>query len=308
VAKPGQAFGCRPKNGGSNPSPSYLRKCNNYKMQEKLTIELEENILKGIDLMVDGERIRTRSQAIENLISGIINRENVKKAFILAGGKGTRMRPFTYEIPKSLIPVQGKPLLQHILELLRKYEIRDIVLSTGYMGDKIREYFGNGSKIGVNITYIEEEKEMGTAGPLTLARDLLKGAFLMFNGDILVNIDLHDFINSHAKNDGIATIALKPVRDPSRFGVAELRGDRILRFIEKPKAAVRSKLINAGVYILEPEVIDYVPKGKAMMETDVFPKLAEEGKLHGYPFEGQWFDTGTHEAYEKVIKGWKGIG
>lgn len=276
-------------------------------MQEKLNIELDENTLRRIDLMIDGEKIRNRSQAIENLISRIINRENVKKAFILAGGKGTRMRPFTYEIPKSLIPVQGKPLLQHILDLLRRYEIRDIILSTGYMGDKIREYFGNGSKFGVNIAYIEEKKEMGTAGSLNLARDLLDDTFLMFNGDVLVDIDLHDFIDSHAKNDGIATIALKPVRDPSRFGVAELRGNKILRFIEKPKATVKSKLINAGVYILEPEVIDYVPEGNVMMETDVFPKLAKEGKLYGYPFEGQWFDTGTHEAYEKAIKGWKGI-
>lgn len=276
-------------------------------MQEKLTIELDENILKRIDLMIDEKKIRNRSQAIENLISRIINRENVKKAFILAGGKGTRMRPFTYEIPKSLIPVQGKPLLQHILDLLRKYEIRDVILSTGYMGNKIREYFGNGSKFGVNITYVEEKKEMGTAGSLNLARDLLKGTFLMFNGDILANIDLHDFIDSHAKNNGIATIALKPVRDPSRFGVAELRGNKILRFIEKPKATVKSKLINAGVYILEPEVIDYIPKRKVMMEMDVFPKLAKEGKLYGYPFDGQWFDTGTHEAYEKAIKGWRGI-
>ncbi len=114
-------------------------------MRKKLTIELDENTLKRIDLMIDGRKIRNRSQVIENLISRVINRENVKKAFILAGGKGTRMRPFTYEIPKSLIPVQGKPLLQHILDLLRKYEIRDIILSTGYMGDKIREYFGNGA-------------------------------------------------------------------------------------------------------------------------------------------------------------------
>ncbi|MEA3254619.1 MAG: sugar phosphate nucleotidyltransferase [Candidatus Altiarchaeota archaeon] len=276
-------------------------------MPEKLTVELDDNILKRIDLMIDGSKIKSRSQAVEHLISGVINRENVKKAFILAGGKGSRMRPFTYEVPKPLIQVQGKPLLQHILDLLRKYDVRDVILSTGYMGDKIREYFGNGSRFGVQISYVEETESLGTAGPLNLARDLLDETFLMFNGDILANIDLHDFINSHAKNDGIATLTLKPVRDPSRFGVAELRGDRILRFIEKPESSVKSRLINAGVYILEPEVIDYVPKGKAMMETDVFPKLAEEGRLYGYPFDGQWFDTGTYEAYEKAIKGWKGV-
>jgi NDP-sugar pyrophosphorylase family protein len=276
-------------------------------MPEELTVELNENILKRIDSMIDGGKMKNRSQVVEHLISGLINRENVKKAFILAGGEGSRMRPFTYEVPKPLIPVQGKPLLQHILDLLRKYDVRDIILSTGYMGDKIKEYFGNGSRFGVQISYVEEEESLGTAGPLNLARDLLDKTFLMFNGDILANIDLQDFIDSHAKNNGIATITLKLVRDPSRFGVAELRGNRILRFIEKPDPGVKSRLINAGVYILEPEVIDYVPKGRAMMETDVFPKLAEEGRLYGYPFDGQWFDTGTHEAYEKAIKGWRGI-
>lgn len=276
-------------------------------MPEKLTVELNDNILKGIDSRIDGSKMKNRSQVVEHLISGLINRENVKKAFILAGGEGSRMRPFTYEIPKSLIPVQGKPLLQHLLDLLRKYDVRDVILSTGYMGDKIREYFGNGYRFGVQISYVEEKESLGTAGPLNLARDLLDKTFLMFNGDILANIDLDDFINSHAKNDGIATLTLKPVRDPSRFGVAKLKGNRILKFIEKPDPSVKSRLINAGVYILEPEVIDYVPKGKAMMETDVFPKLAEEGRLYGYPFDGQWFDTGTHEAYEKAIKGWKGV-
>lgn len=276
-------------------------------MDGEISIRLDGKVLDRIDSMIDGKKVKTRSEFIEKTISEMVNRENVKKAFILAGGKGTRMRPFTYEMPKPLIPVQGRPLLQHIIELLRKYEIRDVIISTGYMCDKIREYFGNGSRFGVTITYLEEKDELGTAGPLNIARDLLKAPFLMFNGDVLANIDLSDFINTHSKNDGLATIALTPVKDPSRFGVAELRGDRIMGFIEKPKEQTKSKLINAGVYILEPEVLDYIPKGRAMMETDVFPTLVREGKLYGYPFEGQWFDTGTHEAYEKAIKGWKPV-
>jgi len=276
-------------------------------MEDKITITLNDGVLKRIDSMLDGKKAHTREEYIENLVYRMVNRENVKKAFILAGGKGTRMRPFTYEMPKPLIPVQGRPLLQHIIDLLRKYDVREVIISTGYMCDKIREYFGNGSRFGVNIAYIEEKEELGTAGPLRMAKDELTGPFIMFNGDILANIDLHDFMDTHAKNDGIATIALTPVKDPSHFGVAELRGERILRFIEKPKGPVKSKLINAGVYILEPEVIDYVPPGKAMMEKEVFPKLAQEGRLYGYPFDGQWFDTGTHESYERAIKGWKAI-
>lgn len=275
-------------------------------MSEELKIRVNEDVLKKLDSLVDGVVIKNRSNAVEMLLSKALHVNMLKKAVILAGGKGTRMRPFTYEIPKSMIPIQGKPILQHIIELLRKYEIRDIILSIGYRGDKVREYFGNGSHFGVKITYIEEKEELGTAGSLNLMKDLLRETFLMFNGDILININLHDFINFHHEKKGLATIALTPVEDPSRFGVVELKGDRILKFIEKP-TSTKSNLISAGVYILEPEVINYVPEGHAMMETDVFPKLAEEGKLYGYPSEGQWLDTGTHEAYERAIKEWKGI-
>jgi NDP-sugar pyrophosphorylase family protein len=275
-------------------------------MDEKVTVSLNKNILSKVDQLIDGKKIKNRDEALEKIICRTVNRENVKTAFILAGGKGTRMRPFTYELPKPLIPVQGRPLIQHILDLLRKYEIRDIIISTGYMCDKIKEYFGNGSKFGLDITYIEEKEELGTAGALNLSKDLLKEPFIMFNGDILANIDLHDFVDFHSRNEGMATIALTPVDDPSRFGVADLKGDRIMKFVEKPKTHI-SNLINAGVYVLEPEVIKYVPKGRAMMETDVFPKLAAEGKLFGYPYDGQWFDTGTHESYENAIKNWKKI-
>jgi NDP-sugar pyrophosphorylase family protein len=276
--------------------------------RERLTITLRDDVLKKVDGMVDNIRIRNRSHAIEVLLSRALSTRSIKHAVLLAGGKGTRMRPFTYEIPKPMIPVQGRPLIQHLVELLRKYEVREIVFSVGYMGDKIKEYFGNGSRFGVNITYIEEDKELGTAGPLNLLRDKLTDTFLMFNGDVLANIDLKDFLSFHEDKKGLATIALTAVSNPSRFGVARLRGDNILEFVEKPPAGKEaSNLINAGVYVLEPEVLKYVPKGRAMMEKDVFPKLAKKGQLFGYYFDGQWFDTGTPEAYEDAIKNWKGV-
>jgi NDP-sugar pyrophosphorylase family protein len=176
------------------------------------------------------------------------------------------------------------------------------------MGDKIKEYFGNGSRLGVNISYIEEKEELGTAGPLNLAKDKLNETFIMCNGDVLANIDLNDLASFHEDREGVATIALTAVSNPSRFGAARLRGDNILEFIEKPPVGKEpSNLINAGVYILEPEVLKYIPKGRAMMEKDVFPKLAKKGKLFGYHFDGQWFDTGTPESYETAIKSWKGV-
>lgn len=275
--------------------------------RERLTITLRNDLLRELDSMVDGIKVRNRSHAIEVLLSKTLEARKVKRAIILAGGKGTRMRPLTYEMPKSMIPLKGKPLIQHLIELCRKYEIREIILSTGYLGEKIRAHFGDGSHLGVEIKYVEEKEEMGTAGPLNLAKQYLKGPFLMFNGDVLSDIDLADIIRFHSEQNAIATIALTQVEDTSSFGVARLKGHRIVGFIEKPKSGEDGKLINAGVYVLEPEVLKYIPPGKAMMERDVFPILAQEGKLFGYPFDGQWFDTGTPEAYERAIKNWKGI-
>jgi len=275
--------------------------------RDRLTITLRNDLLSELDSIVDGINVRNRSHAIEILLSRVLESRRVRKALILAGGKGTRMRPLTYEMPKPMIPLKGKPLIQHIIELCRKYEIREIIMSVGYLGDKIKDHFGDGSHLGVDIKYVEEKQELGTAGPLRLARKYINGPFLMFNGDVLSNIDLSDLIRFHTEQKATATIALTQVEDTSSFGVARLKGHSIVGFVEKPKNGLESRLINAGVYVLEQEVIDYVPKGKAMMETDVFPKLTNEGKLFGYPFDGQWFDTGTPEAYERAIKNWKTI-
>lgn len=233
--------------------------------REQVTVTLRSDILGRVDERIDGIRIRNRSHAIEVLLEKATSVGSIKKAFILAGGKGTRMRPFTYEIPKPMIPVKGKPLVQHIIELLRKHDIRDIILSTGYMSDKIKEHFGNGSKFGVSISYCEEKKEMGTAGALRLAKDMLDTPFLMFNGDVLSNIDLTDLVRMHNEKKAHATIALTQVDDPSTFGVAKMKGDKILEFIEKPKRGKEpSKLINAGVYAINPEIIKMIPKGHSI--------------------------------------------
>jgi len=149
---------------------------------------------------------------------------------------------------------------------------------------------------------------LGTAGPLKLAKDLLKKTFIVSNGDELKNINIEEMYKLHKDNKALATIALTTVNNPSVYGVARLSGSKILEFVEKPKKEeAPSNLINSGFYILEKEVIDYIPKGFSMLEKDVFPKLAKQGKLFGYPFSGQWFDTGNLERYEKAIKQWKDI-
>src|SRR3989338_1086506 len=277
-------------------------------MKERVTLTLDKNVLKEVDSKVDGFTIKNRSHAVELLILKALKANVPRKAVILAGGHGTRLRPITYEIPKALIPIHNRTLTEHIFELLKKYEIREAILSVGYMKDKIKNYFGDGSKFGLKISYIEEDAPLGTAGPLKLAKQFLNETFIASNGDELKDLNIEEMYKLHKEKNALATIALTTVDDPSLYGVARLSGTKILEFVEKPKRKdAPSNLINSGFYIIEPEVIDMIPKGFSMLEKDVFPKLARQGKLLGYPFSGQWFDTGNIQRYEKAIKEWKDI-
>ncbi len=277
-------------------------------MKERVTLTLGAELLGEVDRRVDGLKIKNRSHAIELLLMQALGNHMPKTALILAGGRGVRLQPITHELPKPLLPLHDKPLLQHILDLFRRHGIKNIVLSIGYKGDKIKEAFGNGKRLGMSISYVEEDKPLGTAGPLRLARPFLTETFIACNADELKDIDLADMYMTHKEQGATATVALTTVEDPSAYGVARLQGNRILEFVEKPKKEkAPSNLINAGLYMMEPEIIDFIPEGFAMLEKDVFPKLAAQGKLFGYPFSGQWFDTGTLERYERAIKEWKDL-
>ncbi len=278
-------------------------------MKERITITLEKELIEDIDKRVNGETIKNRSQEIENILKDALGFGVPQKAVILAGGKGTRLRPLTDKIPKALIDIQGRTVTEHLFDLLKKYGIRDCYLAIGYLKDKIKDFFGDGSKFGMNIRYIEEEEALGTAGPLRLIKDELKESFIVSNGDELKDINIPRMYRLHKRKDALITIALTTVNDPTQYGVARLEGSRILEFVEKPKKEdAPSNLINSGFYILEPEVIDMIPEGFCMFEKDIFPKLAQMGRLRGFPFQGQWFDTGNFERLERARKLWKGLG
>jgi len=277
-------------------------------MKERVTITLNKDLISQIDKRIDGVDIKNRSQEIELLLAESLGINIPKKAVLLVGGRGTRLRPLTDKIPKALLEVQGKTIAEHLFDLLKKYGIRDSVLCVGYLKDKIKDHFGDGSNAGMNITYVEEKDPLGTAGPIKLARNYLKESFIASNGDELKNIHIPRMFRLHKRKNALATIALTTVEDPSHYGVAKLDGSRIVEFVEKPKKEdAPSNLINAGFYILEPEVIDMIPDGFSMLEKDVFPKLAKLGRLRGFPFSGQWFDIGNIERYKIAEKKWKGI-
>jgi len=275
-------------------------------MKERITLTIEKDILGRVDQSVNGTDVKNRSHAVELLLTKAFGENKPSKAIILAGGKGTRMKPMTNFLPKPMLRIHDKPILEHNIELLKRHGIKDIVLSIGYKGDKIKEYFGDGRQFGVNISYIEEDEPMGTAGPLNLLKGKINDTFILMNGDELKDIDLEDMFMFHKRNKGTATLALTTVEDPSMYGVAVMNGNRIRTFVEKPnKQNAPSKLISAGLYILDPEVLKSVPEGFSMMENDVFPKLATNEKLLGYVFSGQWFDTGTPERFSLADREWQ---
>ena len=278
-------------------------------MKERVTLTLNEDLIKQLDKRIDGKEIKNRSQEVEKILEDALGISIPSKALILAGGKGTRLRPLTYKIPKGLIDIQGKTITEWLFDLLKNYGIRDVVLSVGYLADKMKDYFTDGSKFGVNIEYVEEKEPLGTAGPLRLAKDMLTDSFIVSNGDELKCINIPRMYRLHKRKNALVTIALTSVDDPSQYGVARLDGSRILEFVEKPKKSeAPSNLINSGFYIIEPEVIEMIPKGKfCMLEKEIFPKLAKEGRLRGFPFSGQWMDTGNFERLERARKTWKGI-
>ena len=277
-------------------------------MKERITITLDKDLIGQIDKRIDGNIIKNRSQQIELLLTNSLGTYSPEKALILIGGKGTRLRPLTYKTPKCMIDVHGKTLTEHLFDLLKKYGIRDVILSVGYLKENVKEYYGDGSKFGVNITYVEEDEPLGTAGPLRLAKKYINDSFIVTNGDELKNFNIPRMFRLHKRKDALATLALTTVTDPSQYGVARLSGSRILEFVEKPKKEeAPSNLINAGFYIMEPEVIDMISEGFSMLEKDVFPKLAREGRLRGFPTAGQWFDIGNFERYEIAKKKWTGV-
>lgn len=273
----------------------------------RLTITLKKDILDQVDRVIDDSRIRNRSHAIEYLLSKSLATK-VSKALILAGGKGLKMRPFTYEMPKALMPISGKPVLEHTIELLRNNEIRDITLSIGHLGQKVKEYFGSGSRFSVKLSYVQQSRDIvGTAEALYQVKDQFSDRpFLLIYGDVLAEIDIADMIDFHLSHKGIVTMALTSVERSSDWGVCGVRGSKVLEFTEKPKSnKMLSHVINAGIYVIEPKIFNYLTAQTKKLEKDIFPRLAEEEQLYGYLFRGQWFDVGNPESYEEAVKNWK---
>ncbi len=223
------------------------------------------------------------------------------KAVIMAGGEGTRLRPLTCCRPKPMVPVANKPVMEHIVELLKKHGITDIAATLQYMPDLIREYFGDGEDFGVRLRYYIEDKPLGTAGSVKNAEAFLDDTFLVISGDALTDIDLKSAIQFHKDRNSMATLVLKRVDIPLEYGVVVTDPEgRIIRFLEKPSwGEVFSDTANTGIYILSPEIFSYIKPGAVFdFSKDLFPALLKDNKsMYGYITEDYWCDIGDIAAY-----------
>jgi NDP-sugar pyrophosphorylase family protein len=227
------------------------------------------------------------------------------KAILLAGGKGTRLRPLTIHTPKPIVPIFDRPFLHYQLDLLKQVpEIDQVILSLNYQPRRIEEIFGEGTEAGLSIRYVVEPVPLGTAGAVRYAGESLHESVVVFNGDVLTEVDLGAVIALHRERRAKATIVLTPVENPSAYGLVETskNGD-VVRFLEKPGPDdITCNTINAGIYVLEPDTFDRIPKETPWsIERSYFPSLIERGETFvAYVYDGYWIDIGTAEKYVQV--------
>src|SRR3954469_23518323 len=222
----------------------------------------------------------------------------------MAGGEGTRLRPLTSNQPKPMVPIVGKPCMEHILELLREHGFEEVVVTVAFLPQAIRSYFGDGDTLGLDISYSVEESPLGTTGSVRLGSDVLDETFLVISGDALCDIDVGKIVEFHKEKGAAVTIGMKSVDNPLEFGIVVTDEDgRVERFLEKPSwGQVFSDTINTGIYVLEPEVLRHIPTDRPYdFSKELFPLLLEMGRpIYGYVCEGYWQDIGNLDQYRQA--------
>jgi mannose-1-phosphate guanylyltransferase/phosphomannomutase len=226
------------------------------------------------------------------------------KAVVMAGGEGTRLRPLTSNQPKPMVPIVGKPCMEHIIELLRRHGFEDVIVTVAFLPQAIRGYFGSGEGLGVDIGYSVEESPLGTAGSVKRAAGRLDDTFLVISGDALCDVDLTALVEAHREKGASVTIGLKSVENPLEFGIVVTDDDgRVERFLEKPSwGQVFSDTINTGIYVIEPEVLKHIPQDRPYdFSKELFPLLLEMGRpIYGHVFDGYWQDIGNLDQYRQA--------
>lgn len=266
------------------------------KTKSRLTITLSQDLLVKVDALIDGHTIRNRSHAIESLVKQGLSSQ-VSTAIILAGGKHVKG-----SVP-ALKKINNRPLLAITLEHLKSHGITQIIMCAGINEPEIREEFGKGSKLGVNIIYSKEKKQLGTAGALKKAAKYIPDEpFLVINDTSLTNLNLDDLLEFQKQEDTTATICVKPRMSEPKYGQAYLHGNKIIEFMDSSQTHGIS-IVNMGLYVLKPEILDLIANDKYLnLETDIFPKLAKDKELSAFVFQGSWFDASIDDSFKEAVK------
>lgn len=223
-----------------------------------------------------------------------------KTAVILSGGLGTRLRPFTNIMPKPLLPVGEKAILEIQIETLKKYGFERVILATNYKSDYIQKFFGSGEQYGIELIISRETQALGTAGPLKLVEKELDAPFLVMNGDILTDLDFGDFYNFGMGKESLLTVALKKIILPYSFGNIEFTGEKVTNIVEKPDFITYAL---AGIYFMKPDILQLIPEGENYgMDKLILKMLSQDKLITKYEIDGYWLDVGREDDYERAQK------
>ena len=245
--------------------------------------------------IVDSKGNLVGLEILDELIS---KEKKLNKVVLMVGGLGTRLQPLTENIPKPMLEVGNKPILQTIVEKFAEYGYLDIVMCINYKSHVIKDYFGDGAEFGVNIEYVSEKDRMGTAGALSLLKDKPQEPFFVMNGDLLTNANFEHLHNFHISNNSIGTMCVRDYDFQVPFGVVSIKDTKILSIDEKP---MHKFFVNAGIYMFDPEILDYIPKNEFYDMPTLFKKLIDKNKkVISFPLREYWLDVGRIEEYEKA--------
>ena len=245
--------------------------------------------------IVDSKGNLVGLEILDELIS---KEKKLNKVVLMVGGLGTRLQPLTENIPKPMLEVGNKPILQTIVEKFAEYGYLNIVMCINYKSHVIKDYFGDGAEFGVNIEYVSEKDRMGTAGALSLLKDKPQEPFFVMNGDLLTNANFEHLHNFHISNNSIGTMCVRDYDFQVPFGVVSIKDTKILSIDEKP---MHKFFVNAGIYMFDPEILEYIPKNEFYDMPTLFKKLIDKNKkVISFPLREYWLDVGRIEEYEKA--------
>jgi mannose-1-phosphate guanylyltransferase/phosphomannomutase len=263
----------------------------------RITITLRQDLLPLLDHFVDGKNIRNRSHAIEYILGKHLGM-GIQHAVVLAGVDEHGTLP-------ALTHVRNRPAIAYTFEMLRAHGIRNVILVVNKNGQPLKDLVGDGAQWGLRVVYVEDQEGSGTAHALSLVAPFVKQTFLVIYSDMLADINLSDFVENHKQGGLVCSVALSYNRSPEQYGVARMEGTRVVEYSEKPGKEGKHGMMNAGLYICEPKIFDYITKDTHSLEKEVLSKIAADKNLLGYPFQGKWFDISKEGGRIRAEQEWR---